>query len=175
MGAFMDSFFQNLPKILEAIDSNNQGFVAAIWIISGIALFFNFRKSSEKIRAFLFVFSLLGIFYLAYVVIQANNEIVATQRGWTYYEVDQDGNVTPNDGRLESLDQTRRKYSELKVGGQLKTREAAQLYDSPVKPRNLVGISEDRSCFMIEELGHEIAVESAASGGWLKVKVIRCT
>ena len=80
----------------------------------------------------------------------------------------------PEDGRLESLDPSRRQYSELKVGGQLKTREEAQLYDSPVKPRKLVGISEDRSCFITEELGHEIAVENAASGGWIMVKVIPC-
>jgi hypothetical protein len=167
---------KNLPQILLALSKNREGLVAFVWLVASITMVFMFRDTPPWMRALLFVFALGGIFYLATLILKTNTEIQHAEiSGYVYYEVDKSGNLTPEDGRIYSLNPKHRQYGELQLGDQLQTAEAAKLYSVPhVEATKQFALTKERECLSITEIGYPVAVVNASSGGWFKVRPIPC-
>jgi hypothetical protein len=173
---WMVELLKNLPQILLALAKNREGLVAFVWLVASITMVFMFRDAPPWMRALLFVFALGGIFYLATLILKANTAIQHAEiSGYVYYEVDKNGNLTPEDGRIYSLNSNRRQYSQLRLGDQLQTAEASKLYSKPhVDASSQFAMTKERECLTIVEIGHPVAVTKANSGGWFRVNPIPC-
>jgi hypothetical protein len=167
---------KNLPQILLALAKNREGLVAFVWLVASITMVFMFKDAPPWMRALLFVFALGGIFYLATLILKTNKEVQHAEiSGYVYYEVDKNGNLTPEDGRIYSLNPNHRQYGQLQVGDQLQTAEASKLYRNPhVEASEQFAMTKERECLTIIEAGHPVEVVKASSGGWFRVRPIPC-
>jgi hypothetical protein len=73
----MDNFFQYLPNIIQEAAQSPLGLFALMVIILSVLGFVFFRKSSEKIRAGMFILMFIGVVSFGAVFLSATTNIIA--------------------------------------------------------------------------------------------------